>query len=143
MTTSAAFHAFHQSHGLPVGSGHGLHSSPCQRVLACHELCSLDFVTRLAGLKGRYLYLGNVPGRHMLIAMAYVTGHLILAVIAQLPVRSDVGRDQGMACNTILCLLLLVLDGTVRTDPFPVAALKAVDFFKTQFFEFPCRPGTG
>jgi hypothetical protein len=48
-----------------------------------------------------------------------------------------------MACSTILLLGLFVLNGAVRFNPFPVAALKAVDFFKTQFFEFPCRPGTG
>jgi hypothetical protein len=62
MTTSAAFHAFHQRHGLPVGSWHGLHSSPCRRVFACLELSSLYFVARLTGVNGRYLHLGNVRG---------------------------------------------------------------------------------
>lgn len=48
-----------------------------------------------------------------------------------------------MACRTILLLGLIVLDRVVSIDPFHVAALKAVGFFKTQFFEFQCHPGTG
>lgn len=93
MTTPTALHAFHQRHGLPVGSGHGLHGSPCQRVFACLELSSLYFVTRPASVSGRYLCLGNVSIRDMFIAMAYIARYLILAMRAQLPVRSDVGRD--------------------------------------------------
>jgi hypothetical protein len=79
----------------------------------------------------------------MLIAVAYVAGYVIVAVRAQLPVRGDVGRDRGVACNAILLLCLFVLDGAVSFNPFPVASLQAVDIFKTKFFEFPCRPGTG
>ena len=107
------------------------------------ELLSLDFMALLASVCSGDEHLFDVPGRHMFIAVAYIARYLILAVRAQLPVRDDVGRDRGMACNTILCLSLLVLNGAVGFDPFPVTSLKAIDLFKTQFFEFQCRPGTG
>ena len=62
VTSSTAFHPFHQSHGLPVGRGHRFHRCPGGRMLSSFELFHSSFMAIRTGVRCWNLDFGNILG---------------------------------------------------------------------------------
>ncbi len=82
MAASTSLHPLHQSHGLPVGGGHGLHRLPGEGMLSRLELVSLGLVTHGTFVRLHRPCHVNVFLRHVPGAMAHGAGDEILAMLA-------------------------------------------------------------
>src|SRR4030067_2993121 len=102
MTSSTAFHPFHQSHGLPMCSGHCFHGCPGGRMFSGLELLHPCLMTHGTGIGSWNLNFGNILGRFVLVALAFGATDLVLEVFAHLPVIDNPGRDLLVTIDTDL-----------------------------------------
>ena len=101
VTPAASFLALGHRHRLPVNCGHGFHGRPRRRVLSFIELLDLSLMARGASFRRGNLYLGHVARGRVLVTVAGDTSHLELAVLAELPIRNNVGSDLAVAVHTL------------------------------------------
>jgi hypothetical protein len=72
-------------------------------MLAFLELLLLRFMTTGTRLGRRKLDSPNILDGHVLITMAFGASHAFRAVLAQLPIRDDIGGYRSMTLEAILC----------------------------------------
>src|SRR6266496_1505634 len=101
VTAAAALLAFNHRHRLPVNGRHRLHGCPRQGVLSFLVLLDLCRVARRARVRSRDLDLGYVGCRGVLVSVTTHTADLDLAVLAESPVRNDIGRHLGVTADTL------------------------------------------
>ncbi len=102
VASSAAFHPFGRGYGLPMDGRHGLHRGPGGGMLPTFELLHPRFVASGANQRRPDLGLGYVAVGLMKVPVTDRAVDVILAMLAQFPVRDDMRRNFPMTVYAVL-----------------------------------------
>lgn len=116
VASAATLLALSHGHGLPVNGRHGLHRRPRHGVFALPELCDLRLVALGASFRRGDLHFRHVACRCVLVAVTSHARNLDSAVLAELPIGDDVGRDFAVAVDALRRSSGLRGDGASRQN---------------------------